>query len=186
MAEAAGLSLRAVSDLERGIHPTARKDTALLLTRALGLTDSAAAAFVSAARGHTPAADVLTAVEGSGRRSAAKMPRAWNAPARNPAFTGRDDLLAAVRERLRTGHAAVVQALCGMGGVGKTQLAAEYAHRFATSYDLAWWVNAEQAALIAHRRLPTVYAWSITIAARAWMSRTSIAAASTPRERSAA
>jgi hypothetical protein len=75
LAEAAGLSLRAVSDLERGIHRTARKDTALLLTRALGLTDSAATAFVAAARGHSPAADVLTAVAGSGRRSAATMPR---------------------------------------------------------------------------------------------------------------
>jgi hypothetical protein len=32
--------------------------------------------------------------------------------------------------------------------VGKTQLAAEYAHRFAGSYDLAWWINAEQGGLI--------------------------------------
>jgi hypothetical protein len=53
-----------------------------------------------------------------------------------------------VRERLLAGHAAVVQALYGMGGVGKTQLAAEYAHRFAGSYDLAWWINADQDALI--------------------------------------
>ena len=87
------------------------------------------------------------------RRDAGPLPpdsvlRVWNIPARNPGFTGRDGLLAAVRERLLAGDAAVVQALQGMGGVGKTQLAIEYAHRFAGSYDLAWWIDAEQAGLI--------------------------------------
>jgi len=148
LAEAAGLSLRAVSDLERGIHRTARKDTALLLTGALGMTESAAVLFVAAARGRTPAADVLTALSASAQRSAETLPRAWNIPARNPAFTGRDDLLEEVRERLHVGHAAVVQALYGMGGVGKTQLAVEYAHRFAGGYDLTWWIDAEQDGLI--------------------------------------
>ena len=44
-------------------------------------------------------------------------------PPRNPGFTGRDGLLAAVRESLLAGDRTVVQALHGMGGVGKTQLA---------------------------------------------------------------
>ena len=146
LAEAAGLSPRSVSDLERGINRTARKDTAVLLAGALGLAEPASGVFVAAARGHVRAAEVLAAVPGPGL--AGTVPRVWNIPARNPGFTGRDGLLAAVRDRLLAGDAAVVQALHGMGGVGKTQLAAEYAHRFAGSYELAWWVNAEQAGLI--------------------------------------
>jgi Tetratricopeptide repeat/NB-ARC domain len=85
---------------------------------------------------------------GPDERLTGSVPRVWNIPARNPGFTGRDGLLAAVRERLLAGDKAVVQALRGMGGVGKTQLAVEYAHRFAAAYDLAWWVNSEQAGLI--------------------------------------
>jgi transcriptional regulator with XRE-family HTH domain len=151
LAEAAGLSLRAVSDLERGINRTARKDTATLLAGALDIAEPARVVFVEAARGRVPAEDVLTAMRSSGHRLAGTLPRLWNIPARNPAFTGREDLLAAVRVQLQAGQTAVVQALHGMGGVGKTQLAAEYAHRFAGSYDLAWWINAEQSRLIGNQ-----------------------------------
>ncbi len=92
--------------------------------------------------------ELAQACEGSGPLPPGSVLRVWNIPARNPGFTGRDDLLAAARQRLEAGDRAVVQALQGMGGVGKTQLAIEYAHRFAGAYDLAWWVSAEQAGLI--------------------------------------
>ncbi len=84
----------------------------------------------------------------SAPRLPGSMPRVWNIPARNPGFTGRDGLLVAIREQLLADEKAVVQALHGMGGVGKTQLATEYAHQFAGTYDLAWWVAAEQGGLI--------------------------------------
>src|SRR6516165_11822417 len=67
LAAAAGVSLRSVSNLERGINRTAHKDTAVLLARALGLTGQAEELFVAAARGTVPAADVLAAAEGAGR-----------------------------------------------------------------------------------------------------------------------
>src|SRR6516162_6087473 len=71
LAEAAALSPRAVSDLERGIHRTARKDTAVLLAGALGLAEPARTLFVAAARGRAPVAEVLTAL-----RAGATPPRA--------------------------------------------------------------------------------------------------------------
>jgi tetratricopeptide (TPR) repeat protein len=89
-----------------------------------------------------------------GSRFPGRHPEIFNAPPRNPNFTGRGDLLKALRRTLRAGQAgAVVQAgtVHGLGGVGKTQLAVEYAHRFAADYNLIWWIPAEQPAAIPDR-----------------------------------
>ncbi|MEV8549705.1 FxSxx-COOH system tetratricopeptide repeat protein [Streptomyces glaucescens] len=69
----------------------------------------------------------------------------WNVRRRNPDFSGRDAEMVRLRSGLLSGRHAVVQALHGMGGIGKTQIALEYAHRFASQYDIVWWVDAEQA-----------------------------------------
>jgi transcriptional regulator with XRE-family HTH domain len=55
LAKAAGLSPRAVSDLERGIHRTARQDSALQLAGALGLAEPVRSVFVAAALGRIQA-----------------------------------------------------------------------------------------------------------------------------------
>ena len=60
---------------------------------------------------------------------------------RNPFFTGRED-------QLRDIHAALTSrgraALSGLGGIGKTQTALEYAYRHQSEYEHMFWVRAEQ------------------------------------------
>ncbi len=118
LAEAASLSPRSVSDLERGINLTARKDTARLLADALGLAGPQRALFEAAARGRAPAAGVLAAAHGL----LTIMP--GNLPAQLSAFIGRDRELAAVRALVESSRLVT---LTGAGGAGKTRLGLQVA-----------------------------------------------------------
>lgn len=71
----------------------------------------------------------------------------WSVPfPRNPFFTGREETLATLHSLLATEQAVALTqslALSGLGGIGKTQLALEYAYRHAQDYRAIFWVHAE-------------------------------------------
>lgn len=71
----------------------------------------------------------------------------WNIPfARNSFFTGREELLERLQTQFRTTQTAELgqpQAICGLGGIGKTQLALEYAHRHRQDYHAVLWGRAD-------------------------------------------
>ncbi|MGW6354623.1 FxSxx-COOH system tetratricopeptide repeat protein [Streptomyces sp. NPDC055092] len=96
--------------------------------------------------GNAPAPDLAAVTISAKPRlpGSTGQPDVWNVRRRNPDFSGREAVIAQLRESLLSGQQAVVQALHGMGGIGKTQIALEYAHRFAGQYDLVWWIDAEQ------------------------------------------
>jgi tetratricopeptide (TPR) repeat protein/transcriptional regulator with XRE-family HTH domain len=139
LAEAARVSQRAISDLERGVDATARKDTAVLLAGALGLDGPAREVFVAAARGRASADKVLAAAarEAGAGGSAAAASRML--PRDIAAFTGRQAELGQLTARwteVAAGGSGVVgiHAIGGMAGIGKTTFAVHAAHQLAGSF----------------------------------------------------
>ena len=88
------------------------------------------------------------------------VPRIWgNVPQRNMNFTGRAEILTQLREGMESTEgspsvtavlpgAPLPKALQGWGGVGKTAIAIEYAHKYQSDYELIWWIQADQLPLV--------------------------------------
>jgi SEFIR domain-containing protein/NB-ARC domain-containing protein len=108
----------------------------------------------------------------------------WNVPyPRNPNFTGRESILAQLEATLAAGTpAALAQAIAGLGGVGKTQTAVEYAYRHRDQYRAVLWIRADTETSLAsgYRALAKVLGLSekdetdstkVVAAVRRWLGR---------------
>jgi tetratricopeptide (TPR) repeat protein/transcriptional regulator with XRE-family HTH domain len=141
LAERAGLSVRAISNLERARARWPHPDTVHRLAGALGLAGPARAEFAAAAGRRLAGAPAGPATRAAAdERSPAGegrvVPRQLPGPVRQ--FTGRDDELAALTGLLDNGHgtapAMVISAVGGTAGVGKTALVVHWAHHVADRF----------------------------------------------------
>lgn len=138
LAEASGISERTVSDLERGLRSRVHPATARRLAAALKVPEWELAGFLLAAHGTldsaVPAAQGVAAPAGveaerfrwSGWPAQPAQPARRAGLARPTRLIGREALLASVVARVRDPEVRLVT-LVGVGGVGKTRLAAEVA-----------------------------------------------------------
>ncbi|GCE10468.1 tetratricopeptide repeat protein [Tengunoibacter tsumagoiensis] len=84
----------------------------------------------------------------SSQSSHLTRPSIWNIPYQhNPFFTGRDEVLVNIHTQLQADLATpflqLPYAISGLGGIGKTQIATEYAYRYYQDYEAVLWAHAE-------------------------------------------
>jgi transcriptional regulator with XRE-family HTH domain/tetratricopeptide (TPR) repeat protein len=138
LARAAEVSPRTVSDLERGVNKTARRDTAGLLADAMSLTGDDRERFLAAARGKLTPAERAAAAPGAVAAGPAEADDdadasnlGWLDSAVSGNFVGRQQesgVLSEAWARATAGH-RVLALLGGEPGIGKTALAGELARQ---------------------------------------------------------
>jgi tetratricopeptide (TPR) repeat protein len=138
LAERSGLSVRTISNLERGRTRWPYPGSLHRLADALGLSDGARADFIAAAGrrlARAGIADHAGMPGGTGRRAGGHLVVPWHLPAAVPGFVGRREQLAALSRILdQPGGTAVVAAIGGTAGVGKSALAVQWAHQVAGEF----------------------------------------------------
>jgi len=144
-------SPNSVFKIERGFSGTAIWDDHDQVKGAVGMVVMTELDPVTKAAYGIPMAEILEifpdlkAIDTS-QSSKVPLPTVWNVPIqRNPNFFGRKDILADLAIALNSGElGAWKQALWGMGGVGKTQIAVEYAYLHRSEYRVIWWLRSEE------------------------------------------
>ncbi len=136
LAERSGLAVRSISNLERGRTSWPHPDSVYRLADALELREAARSEFVAAAARRLAGPAPAAAGAGPPPRRADRaqvVPR--HLPATVPAFVGRQDQLAILSRVLHEpGGTAVITAIGGTAGVGKTTLAVRWAHQVAAEF----------------------------------------------------
>jgi tetratricopeptide (TPR) repeat protein len=144
------LRVERLEDSEPGPDPSTSTRESVIMSQAAERPPAVSATSDLEAVEHTQSTTphiAATFAHGLGDRQPGDPPAVWgNVPPRNLNFTGRDDLIEDLHSHLAAGGTTVVlpATLHGMGGIGKTQTAAEYIYRHLDDYDLVWWIAAGQ------------------------------------------
>ena len=136
VADRSGLSVRTVSNVERGSIRTPHPRTIRLLGEALGLPANACDELIAACRAGSRSGPVATSLEPAQLAGTAGFVVPRELPGQPRHFVGREDELAALSALAdqvpdRAPGPVVISAIGGTAGVGKTALALQWAHQMA-------------------------------------------------------
>ncbi|MDR8413140.1 tetratricopeptide repeat protein [Nonomuraea sp. 3-1Str] len=130
---------------------------------------------------HVNITQLVTRIEAVRPVEGVAVPRGLgNVPAVPRTFVGREEDLEVLHERLIEDRPVVVRALHGMGGVGKSTLAARYARQYRDHYEMVWWIVSDteetvsaglaDLAVALQPELGGLPAQALTLRAKAWLA----------------
>lgn len=148
LAEKLGVHRNTIVTWEKGNGLPKTRPVVEELAKALHLSEDDTIQLLRAAYWEPPIQQVEKTVQQTKPAEVAR-PLFWNLPyRRNPFFTGRSAILKQLHETLTASKKAALtqlQAISGLGGIGKTQTAVEYAYRYRKDYQAVLWARADTA-----------------------------------------